>query len=1277
MGLPKGVADILPLTPAQQGMLFHTVGEAALGGQYVAVISCALNGPLDPNRLKRAFKAMLAGRDALHAGFVWEGVKQPVQAVREEINLPWTELDWSGVRNVDQRWDDLLRLEQIRRFDLKKPPLMAVTLIKLSDSAWRLVWTAHHLISDGWSTRVALQDVCASYRNPNAVRDQAPSFKSYLIWQRKQKNLTNRAFWTDQFSGLTEPSTLQTTATSSEAALQERRVEELGHELMTSVENLARQLKVTSNVILSAAWGLTLRRLLQQDDVVFGTTTSGRPPEIPGIAKAIGAFVNTLPVRCKFDPAQPVENFLLDHARSDLARRKHEYASLAKVQSCAPFTSGTPLFDTLFVNEGLAQLDLDLGDVDMTRLKTTQFSNYPLTLLVTPQDRLTVELYHDPSSLSSEDVESVITDYKDILSAITNDPKVAVKNLLRQAQDAMKPSPEPDSEDVIERFLSCARNSPQAVAISDGEATLTYAELSLGARKIAKALVDAGVKTTDIVPVALPRGSAAISAFLGVMMSGAAYVPLDLDYPSERISQVLNAIEARHIVTDQIGRTKLPETGAHHVLLSSLGNPMDSVDVRRGERAYVMFTSGSQSLPKGVEITRRGLALSTAARDTYYKERPSVFLLLSSLAFDSSVAGIYWTLCTGGQLVIAPRRAEQEPLKLGKLISHHRVTHTLCLPGLAQALLSAVPSRDLESLRTVITAGEPLHPTIVRQFRTVLPGRRLVNEYGPTEATVWCTAYDATSHVEDADIPIGSAIPGTWVGVVDADDCPVSAGKIGEIVVAGRTVARGYLNNAIQTQERFFHTGLKDIQAYRTGDLGIADASGHITFLGRKDSQVKIRGHRVELSEIETAASTVTPNQPVAAVVLDQAASKSIAIAIEGPADEALCQTVSGHIQATLPSPFHPNLVVNIERFPQLPNGKTDLQTLARMVSDVRQVQVGDPPEGELEGLLAELFSDVLRTACTTRDANFFDIGGDSLTTIAAYAKGQEMGLEFEPTDLFSCPTVAELAKRITDRMTSVTFSENDSTIQVSNPGPGKTTVVIAHCSVQFSRYMARSLGPDYSVVLIRSHRTQGMDIPVGKTFDDLASDAKSYLDQSENTGPIVLCGYSAGCPLVMELARQLGQDRIKGLVLLDPPIKMVGEEPKLQPIFFRTYKRWRYLFRNFKRKAKAKHTLPATMAALHEQPDSKDLHIEAVEISHGLAISDFRVPRLDQPAHVFLTPGNPSLATGDVLDTHLRRKTCHMLEMKHEELMQRPDAFLNIATALKDLLDQGPPGSG
>ncbi len=1270
MGYPKGVADILPLTSTQRGMLYHVAGEAARPGQYVAVITCVLNGALDPQRLRGAMQALVDTHGALRAGFVWEGVKQPVQVIRKTAELPWTFLDWSDASDFEDRLQGLARAEQARRFDLKTAPLMAATLVKASDTRWHLVWTVHHLISDGWSTEVSFRQIFSRYQTPSLSVVPEAEFKSYLVWLKKQKNLTDKAYWTEQLGSLSGPSLLPDTdqPARQESALSQHLF--LGAELLARVQKLAADLKVTPNTILSAAWAILVRRILQMDDVVFGTTTAGRPPEIPGIADAIGAFVNTIPVRVQIDPSQSVAPLLQDMASAETTRRKHEHAALAEVQTCAPFPGGTSLFDTMFVNEGVAKTALDFGDIQLTELQTSQFSNYPLCLLVTPNSQFKAEIQFDPGRTTAEIAGTYLADYRNVLDTVTTDPLVSVQRIFR-AQD---PGPSITSldqdENVVSRFLAQAAVSPDMAAVSDDQKTLTYAQLSERARQVAGALQNAGVSASDIVPVAVPRGADAVAAFLGVMMSGAAYVPLDLDYPEQRLRQVFEAVNPKFLVTTSEIWPKYSGLAVHEILVDKPSGSITVDDVRQGELAYVMFTSGSQNRPKGVQITHKGLAISTAARDVVHGAPPGAYLLLSSLAFDSSVAGIYWTLATGGHLVIAPRHAEQNPSGLGQLIAQHQITHTLCLPALADALLTVIPARDLQSLRMIIAAGEALGTGLIAKHSESLPQCRLVNEYGPTEGTVWCTSFDATEFVGPDIVPIGTAIPGTWVGIVDQDGCAVAPGTIGEIVVAGDTVAKGYLGDPTQTKERFFEFGPSGPRAYRTGDLGVSDPSGCVTFLGRKDKQVKIRGHRIELSELEAAANDVAGAVRVAALVLDNERGRSIALALESPANPDLCARVTRHIQKSLPAPFHPSVVDTIEDFPLLPNGKVDERALVGLITQGSEVPEGDAPQGKLENRIADLFSDILKAPCTTRDANFFDIGGDSLMTLAVYAKAKERGIVFEPTDIFSHPTVAELARRVKSLRDAPFGQSDDRTIQIANIDGPETAVVLVHCPMQFYRTVVHGLGPDHMVALLPSPRLPGKTIPFGKTLQQLGAEALASMGAAINGKRLILCGFSAGCALTLEIARQLGTERIDGLVVLDPPYKMVGAEPSLQPFFYRTYKRWRYQFRAFKHGLKAKRALPRMQADLAKPGATNDQRIDAVSLVFDLAINAFRVPRIDVPSRVFLTAGNPSLTPGDVLDTHLRDKTIQHLDLPHREVVRDKAAQARIVETIRALLD-------
>ncbi|MEM9967727.1 MAG: amino acid adenylation domain-containing protein [Pseudomonadota bacterium] len=1265
MAFPLGVTDILPLTPAQRGMLFHTLEATAPQGTYVAVVTCQLEGQLDSDRLRTAFTEAVLARDAYRACFVWEGVKQPVQVLREEIKLPWSLCDWRDTKDIDDRLATLVKIEQARKFTLTEAPLMAVKLLQIEDNRWCLVWTVHHLISDGWSTGIVLRDVLRRYAGLPSEAAKAATLKSYLSWLRKNKSHFDATFWHQQFDQLAAPSLLPERLDIPAAPEQKRIEGALGAPLLREIKVLAQHLEVTTHVVLSAAWALVLRSVLQQDDVVFGHTNGGRPHSLPGVDLAAGAFVNTLPFRVKIDPGQSVADFIREHGQAHQQHADHAFDALVDVQKCTPLAKGTPLFDTLFVNEGISVESLEEGHLRLTDMRVSQSSNYALAMLVTPQGEGKLELYFDTAKYAEHAARLCVLRYIQTLKALSATESISLRDLVWH--DAAPPAlpPQPRAFDhVIDRFLACVKNTPEAPAVSDRAVTLNYAALCHRARQYAQLLDGMGIGVGDHVPIALPRGAEAIAAFLGVMMTGAAYVPLDLSYPSGRLAQILHEIRP-HVMIGALGDDViLQDHRPEEVHPDALGAAMPMSKVRQGPETYVIFTSGSQGRPKGVVISQAALAASTGVRDLVYGSTPDAFLLLSSLAFDSSVAGIYWTLTTGGHLVIAPHRAEQSPMELGNMIRVHQISHCLALPSLAEALLSIVPQADLASLRVLISAGEALSGALAQLRRKVLPRCRLVNEYGPTEATVWCTSFDATTHQGGEAAPIGKALPNVWVGVVDHDLRPVAEGETGEIAIAGPILAEGYLNDPEETAARFKTLGPKGPRAYLTGDLGRRDAAGDIVFLGRKDTQIKIRGHRVELSEVEAAARSFEANIKVLAFISPQRPGHQIMLAVETKDPNWVSNPLREYLQKALPSAFQPQDIIVIDQFPHLPNGKIDGSALRQkaMSAALTTAQVNASDTGGLEQKLVRIFAEVLRTSVCDAQTNFFEAGGDSLSTLSVYAQARQKGITISPSDLFSYPTAAALAAHVRSEAGKTYQHDDRGILQIAHAGSTGTAAFIVHGSIKLFFQVARGLGPDHPTGLLFGHHFADQQPPFYQTIEAMTEEALGQAERLKAQEALVLVGFSTGCGVVLEMAHLLGSDRVKALVLIDPPYNLLGREPSLQPSRFRLgtlpYQRAKLALRRLRYLVRVPQARRRYLANLEDDA----LRIAGIRIAYTEALARYRVPKLTIPAHILLTPGNPAMRRGDTLDTHLPNKSLHHTAMSHEDLLHSQDSLLQIA---------------
>ncbi len=1259
---PADVDDILPLLPAQSGMLFHVLENPEITGRYVAVLSCHIEGPLDPDRLSQVMQEAISDRDAYRAAFVWEGVKQPVQVIKSEVTLPWEMLDWSlkPEQEVDTTLGDLILLEQSRQFDLAQAPLMAVKLIRRSATHHILVWTIHHLISDGWSTSVVFRDVFRRYLSEPAPQQKPASLRDVLVWSRKGGRAEiDDAYWADHLKGLEEPSQLDFAPVDAARRGHGHIQLEIGEDLTKQLLDMARACRVTPNTVLSAAWALMLRHLMSRDDVVFGQTSAGRPPEIPGIAEAAGAFINTLPLRLSLDAHEDTEAFLTRLQALQQTHARHDHVPLAKVQALAPLPQGTALFNTLFVNEGVAETQHQFGAIKLRDLKTIQSSNYTLAMLVTPRAAIGCELYFDRTKLSGATAQQILERYAAVVRALVSNRSGTIQDVMQNALPAMRVPTSQQYPLVLDRFLEQVDQNPDAPAVSDGETTLTYRQLLDRASGIASMLARAGVASDEIVPVALDRGAESLAAFLGVWMVGAAYVPLDMTYPEERLRQIVEIVKPRRVLSSERMAEKLPPHAADTLLIETAPRTAE-FSPRPGKLAYVIFTSGSQGQPKGVLISQDALARSTGARDEVYGETPDAYLMVSSLAFDSSVPGLYWPLATGGHVVISPFRAEQSPEQLGALIARHRVSHILCLPSLARALLTTIAPSDLAHLKTIIPAGEALTAEVCDTVSRTLPGVRVVNEYGPTEATVWATAYDATKHSEGP-VPIGKPVPGLSVAVCDKDGIPKPTGVIGEILIAGPTLAEGYLNASDQTAASFQERPGELGRVYKTGDLGRVDDAGDITFIGRADRQIKVRGHRVELGEVEAAAQDVLGSTPSVAM----AVSGAVCLCIEGHGDDGRSDHLRTSLADRLPAPFLPAKIHWMEMFPRLPNGKIDQTALSLQIGLLNDgAPIHQTPTTDLETQISEIFSEVFGQDHVPPDGNFFDLGGDSLMTLKAYALAKKRGLGFAPTDIFEHPTVRSLAQYVIRQSQKPVVHEGVRNVCFTHTDGEKDVVFLVHGTMQLFHQLARGLGNRHPTGVLFSHYLFGLNVKLNVRVEDLADEAIADMRALRPSGPYILCAYSAGAPIALEMARKLG-DEVSQLFLIDPPYRIMGADPELTatPDARRHQKEVRLALAL--RVVRHAIRVAALTALAPVMSGSEWRRKKLVRSAYVFALSRYRMHRHDGPAHVFITKGNPALDPGSAMDTHLPHKTVEVLDLTHNDVTSKPEGVMAVTTRI------------
>ncbi len=640
-----------------------------------------------------------------------------------------------------------------------------------------------------------------------------------------------------------------------------------------------------------------LHRYTGEDDIVFGTTVSGRPPAVDGAESMVGCFINTLPVRMLVTPERSFCQWLADLLVRQTEVRDYEYTSLIDIHAWSGLEPGAALFNTIVVFENVpvkraadnAEPSFQVDDIDYH-----EQSNFSISLIVLPGKELKLVVFYDRSFFSAEDISALLTHLHTLVSAFVENPEQSIESLplltpaelnqlARWRGTVEGPLP---FKAAAHLFEEQARIRPHVPAVVCETEKLSYGELNSRVNRLANYLVDQNFSPGSRLGIYIDRSIDMVVAILAVLKSGSAYVPLDPGYPDQRISHMLADADPAAVMTlDRLagglagcGKPILCiDDTAPDLAASSDADPDSSVTPE--DIAYVIYTSGSTGSPKGVMITQGNLSNSTTQRIRHYKKVPKRFLLLSSISFDSSVAGMFGTLCRGGCLYIPEQSRYQDISYLAGLINRQRISDILTIPSLYEHLLS-FHGDQLGSLETVIVAGEACPRRLVESHFSRMTETRLFSEYGPTEATVWSTVFDCNQSFPTTTAPIGKPIDSISVHILDKELRPLPPGVAGELYLGGPSISPGYLNRPELSAERFRNVLLPDNcrqRLYRTGDLVRFVDDGSLQFLGRNDQQIKLRGYRIELAEIESALGRIEAvDQTVVVPVADSGRLRSI-----------------------------------------------------------------------------------------------------------------------------------------------------------------------------------------------------------------------------------------------------------------------------------------------------------------------------------------------------------------------------------------------------------------
>ena len=1054
--------DLYELSPMQQGMLFHTL-YAPGSGIYFEQSVFTIEGDFNRLAFRRAWQQVVNRHSILRTGFMWEGLEKPLQIVYRNVNIEIEEEDWRELDAERQhdKLENFIRDDQVRGFDLSRPPLLRLTLFRTADRAYKFVWSRHHLVLDRWSRSLVLKDFFTFYdglsKGVEPEVEETRPYVDYIAWLLKQDQSAAEFFWRRSLEGFEKPTEIRFGKTP---ALQHETYDQqsvrLSSELSASLRRFAREQKLTMYTLVQGAWSLLLSRYSGDRRVLFGATVSGRPAELAHVEGMVGLFINTLPIPVRIQPQMSLASWLRSLQEKQAEQRQYEYSSLVDIQGWSEVPRGLPLFETILVFENLpvetsfSERESDLiirGDRGVGSK-----ANYPLTMIVNPAHDLSVQVVYDRSRFEPDSITLLLNHFLVLLENFCDAAERSVgeislldsrerDQLLRKWNETSSPFLE---KCIHELFEVQAEQRATSVALRCDSEEVTYAQLNERANRLAHYLRGSGVGPEVRVAICAERSVDMIVGLLGILKAGGTYVPLEPTYPSDRISFILTDCQAQLLLTQQRLGDLFSDATVDVIYLDGEAPPFMSdsvanpVAVTGAENsAHVIYTSGSTGQPKGVVSAHRA---SVNRFVWMWQQYPfvadEVCCQKTSLSFVDSIWEIFGPLLQGVPLVIIPDEVVKDPRQFVHALSVNKVSRLVLVPSLLRVMLETEDlSRELVNLRYCVCSGETLPVELATMFRQQLPKAKLINLYGSSEVAADVTCYEVQATDKLTTIPIGRPIANTEVYLLDSDFQPAPVGVMSEIYIGGDGLARGYLNRPDLTAEKFvphpFSTQ-PGARLFQTGDVGLYLPDGTIEYRGRRDHQVKLRGFRIELGEIEAQLASHPQVKQTVVVASDseQGDKYLVAYLVLKAAETITIEEMRSHLQQSLPEYMIPSAFVLLDEFPLTTSGKVDRRQLP--AADEGRLELGEQfvaPRTPVEQEVAHIWEQVLKVKGVGVNDNFFALGGHSLLATQVISRVNEsLQIEMPLRTMFEQPTVAGLALAAAQRQA---MTLEDETMQL------------------------------------------------------------------------------------------------------------------------------------------------------------------------------------------------------------------------------------------------------
>ncbi|MCC8378591.1 non-ribosomal peptide synthetase [Xenorhabdus sp. PB30.3] len=1164
--IPGGIAniqDIYALSPLQDGILFHHL-LANEGDPYLLAGQMAFANRTLLDRYLNAVQQVINRHDILRTAFIWEGLSVPAQVVCRQARLSVTELTLDSVNGpvseqLSQRFDP-----RHYRLDLGQAPLLRFVVAQETDGRWIVLQLMHHLIGDHTALDVMSHEVQAYLDGQENNLPVPPPFRNLVAQARLGVSQEQHVrFFTDMLAEVNEPTLpFGLTEVHHDGSQITEYHRMMTAELNSRLRNQARRRGVSLAALCHLAWAQVLARTSGQEKVVFGTVLFGRMAAGEGADNGMGLFINTLPLRLDMDNT-PVQDSVQVAHRWLAGLLTHEHASLALAQRCSGVQGGTPLFSTLlnYRHNALPVTSNEIMD-GVEFLGAQERTNYPFTLSVEDFGEalgLTAQIVRpfDPERVCSYMQRAL----ESLVDALEQAPETPVRmleilpeserNLLLQTWNATEAA-YPDQLCIHQLFEQQVENTPHATAVVHEGQTLSYTELNSLANRLAHQLIELGVQPDQRVAVCVKRSPSGITGLLAVLKAGGTYVPLDPDYPGDRLVYMLNDAAPLVVLADNTGRAVLSEETIAKLTIVNPDdirpdqpdhNPRVSALTSR-HLAYVIYTSGSTGMPKGVMVEHRGFVNLIRDKISQFGiHSHSRMLQFASFGFDASVWEIMIALCGGATLDIPADAVRQDPHLFWRYLEEQSITHACLTPALLQ---DGADLPEINIRPTLILGGEAPNPVLIQTLRD---RATVFNAYGPTEITVCATVWRCPSDYQNGFIPIGRPTANTQIYLLDNDGRPVPLGVVGEIYIGGDGVTRGYLNRPDLTAERFLvdpFNQAPDARMYRTGDLARYLPDGNLVFVGRNDQQIKIRGFRIEPGEIEARLTEYPTVREAIVLALGEGQNKRLVAYVVADKDSGLVNSLREYLSALLPDYMVPAAFVCLDVFPLTPNGKLDRRSLPEPDQNAFAYQTYEEPRGEGEITLAAIWRELLGVEKIGRHDNFFALGGHSLLAMRMINLAADRGLMCTLNNLFQFPVLTELVSKMTLDPLS---QPQSSAIPVRSSGMEPPLFFVPSGMNDYSYVFGLSqyIHPDYPVYVLPWPSVNEEQV---STIEALADKMITFMKSVQPEGRYRIYGYSSGGVLAYAIAQQLlnAGETVDFLGLIDTPAPHCFKQQIIQP---------------------------------------------------------------------------------------------------------------------------------